>query len=182
MPPPAATTGQRKLSPIIIAALVAALVIVAVLIVWFLTSGSGTEPTTAPPAPAVTTSSEPAESPTAEASPTFEPSPTGTDAGSVFGTESPIADPLNTTASPTGALTVDQAAAAVDWTRFATGTQQRVDSAASLGNCAELQTLREAASANDAAVLAATGAGTADLVAYIDAQERAVGCTVSPVP
>jgi cytoskeletal protein RodZ len=181
MPPPAAATGRKKLSPVIIAALVAALVIVALLIVWILTRGSGTEPTVAPTTPVETTTSAPAESesPTDEASPTFEESPSP-DPDSVFGSDAP--DPLDPNASATGPLTVDQAAALVDWSRFATGTQERVDSAAASGNCAELQTLRETASANDATVQAATGLGTADLVAYIDAQERAVGCTVSPVP
>jgi hypothetical protein len=65
----------------------------------------------------------------------------------------------------------------VNWTRFATGTQERIDTAAAAANCPELETLRSTAVANDAAIAQSTGTGSADLVAYIDAQLRATGCT-----
>ncbi|MCB0916424.1 MAG: hypothetical protein H6525_10575 [Actinobacteria bacterium] len=181
MPPPATGTPAKKPNLLLIAALAAVILILGLIAVWLLTRGSGSSGSDNPQ-PTATVSVQPSPtSPTDAVTPTFDPSLNPTDAPSVFG--SPTAsDPLNTSPSPTGPLTVDQAAAAVDWNRFAPGTQARVDTAAASGNCAELANLRQTAITNDASVAASTGQGTADLVAYIEAQERAVGCTVAPAP
>jgi hypothetical protein len=150
-----------------------------VLYLFLSDSGSSTQPIV-PPSP--TTSQSQSASPSASPSGSASTSGTGlpTELPLPSGSGLPSGDPFATsaTAVPTGPLSVEQARAAVNWTRFSAGTQEKVDLAAASANCTELEALRATALANDLAVQQSTGTGTADLVAYIDAQLRATGCTV----
>lgn len=174
IPTSAATPpSSKRIKPWMIAAIAGGLLIAVIGVIFLLTSGSDdVAPLLVPPEPTVTQSAtaEPSESsiPSESASPTSS----ATASGDPFATGS-------ATPTPTGPLTVDQAGALVDWARFATGTKEKVDLAAAAANCTELEALRTTALTNDAAVTQATGLGTADLVAYIDAQLRATGCVPS---
>lgn len=177
IPTSAATPpSSKRIKPWMIAAIAGGLLIAVIGVIFLLTSGSEDVPVLVPPEPTVTASA------TAEPTESLFPSESASPTDSAFPTDSAPAsgDPFATgSASPTGALTVDQAAAQVDWARFATGTKEKVDLAAAAANCTELEALRTTALTNDAAVTQATGLGTADLVAYIDAQLRATGCVPS---
>ena len=181
MPPPGANPAKKQPNLLLIGGLVAVVLILGLIAVWLLTRGSSSSTSTTPAATA-TASVQPTNpaSPSVDVSPTFDPS--ASSAPTVFGSPGSTSDPLSPQATSTGPLTVDQAAAAVNWSRFSPGVQAKVDAAAASGNCAELQTLRQTAQSNSASVLASTGQGTEDLVAYIEAQERAVGCAAAPAP
>lgn len=178
--PVAASTPKAagRIKPWMLIAIVAGLVIAALGVVYLLFFSSSNEVAAPLPSPTVTQSADmlPTESPSESLLPTETAS--GSEVPFPTDTAVPTGEPFPTAASPTasGAQTVDQARAAVNWTRFAAGTQEKVDVAAAAANCPELQALRATAVANDAAVQQNTGTGTADLVAYIDAQLRATGC------
>jgi hypothetical protein len=64
----------------------------------------------------------------------------------------------------------------VPWSDYATEVHQRIDAMAASHDCTGLQDEFDSAERNGDATRARTGHNNADLMAYIDYQQRGAGC------